>query len=97
MNNSANGTLEIGTDGGTKAIESTPPRGGSIKGARLDTTQQVNRLLKRTINQLVAEEITSEKAKSIGYLTTILLKGLDIEEAKARKKKTDKVFESFGL
>jgi len=97
MNNNLNGTCESGINGVKKAIESKP-RGGSImRGARLDTTQQVNRLLKRTINQLVAGEITSEKAKTIGYLSTILLKGLELEEAKAKVIANEKEWEFLKI
>lgn len=59
---------------------------------RLNDYQGVNRLLARTINGVIQDEITEEKAKVISTLCNTLLKSLDadlekdlkIEEQKAR-------------
>lgn len=51
---------------------------------RLNNVQGVNRLLQRTINSLIRDEITENKARAIGYLSNILLKGLEIGELSER-------------
>ena len=40
---------------------------------RVDSPQAVQRLLGRTINLLLDDQISTEKSKAIGYLSNILL------------------------
>jgi len=47
---------------------------------RLNNPRQVKRLLNRTINQLLNGTIEVEKARCIGYLGSILLKAIEVEE-----------------
>lgn len=50
---------------------------------RLNDIQGVNRLLARVTNALVQDEITEDRARTIGYICNILIKGLekgDIEQ-----------------
>lgn len=51
---------------------------------RLNNVQGVNRLLQRTINSLIKDDITENKARVIGYLANILIKGLEIGELSER-------------
>lgn len=51
---------------------------------RLNNPLQVKRLLNRTINQLLNDEITTDKARTIGYLASVLLKASEVEELDAR-------------
>ena len=46
---------------------------------RINDVRGVNRLLQRTINGLIHDEITENKARTIGYLANIMLKGFEIE------------------
>jgi len=47
---------------------------------RMDNPRAVQRLLNRTINQLLADEIDCEKARVLGYLCSVLLKANEVEE-----------------
>ena len=51
---------------------------------RLSNPNMVRRLLSRTINQLLKGEIQTDKARCIGYLSSVLLKSLEVEELEAR-------------
>lgn len=51
---------------------------------RVNSPQGVNRLLQRVINGLLFDEISESKARSIGYLANIILKGLEIGELEER-------------
>jgi len=51
---------------------------------RLNTPQGVNRLLQRVINGLLNDEIEESKARAIGYLCNITLKGLEVGELEER-------------
>ena len=44
----------------------------------------VRRLLNRTINQLLKGEIETDKARCVGYLSSVLLKSLEVEEIEKR-------------
>lgn len=51
---------------------------------RLNSPSGVNRLLQRVINALLNNEITEEKARTIGYLCNILYKGLEVGDLEER-------------
>lgn len=51
---------------------------------RLNNPQQVKRLLNRTINDLLKNDIDTNKARCIGYLSTVLLKAMETEELEKR-------------
>lgn len=51
---------------------------------RLNSIQGVNRLLQRTINSLIRDEVSENKARVIGYLANILLRGLEIGDLAER-------------
>lgn len=51
---------------------------------RLNDIAGVNRLLGRVANALVQDEITEEKARAIGYIANILLKGLQVGSIEER-------------
>jgi len=51
---------------------------------RVNNPSMVKRLLNRTINQLLKDEITAEKARTIGYLSSIILKALETQELEQR-------------
>ncbi|ABR47180.1 hypothetical protein Amet_0962 [Alkaliphilus metalliredigens QYMF] len=58
---------------------------------RLQNPQQVRRLLNRKINQLLKDEIETGKARCIGYLSSILLKSIEVEELETRILKLEEV------
>lgn len=47
---------------------------------RINDARGVNRLLQRVINALIQDQISESKARTIGYLANITLKGLELEE-----------------
>jgi hypothetical protein len=51
---------------------------------RLNNPQQVKRLLNRAINDLLKDSIDANKARCIGYLSSILLKAIETEELEKR-------------
>ena len=51
---------------------------------RLQNPQQCRRLLNRTINDLLSKDIDTDRARCIGYLTSILLKSIEVEELEGR-------------
>ena len=51
---------------------------------RLSNPQMVRRLLNRTINQLLKDDISTDKARCIGYLSGVLLKSMEVEELDKR-------------
>ena len=55
-----------------------------MQNIRLNNPSQVKRLLNRTINQLLNDEIETDKARCIGYLGSILLKATEVEEMELR-------------
>jgi len=56
------------------------------RSVRLRSTYDVTRLLAKIINQVLRDEITSEKAGKVGYLANILLRGLEQSDLEARLK-----------
>ena len=55
-----------------------------MQNIRLNNPSQVKRLINRTINQLLNNEIETDKARCIGYLGSILLKATEVEEMETR-------------
>ncbi len=51
---------------------------------RINDADGVRRLLQRTINALLDDEITEGKARAIGYLCNITLKSLEVGELDER-------------
>lgn len=51
---------------------------------RLNNPQMVKRLVNRTINQLLNDEIETDKARVVGYLCSILLKANESEGMEVR-------------
>jgi hypothetical protein len=51
---------------------------------RLNNPRAVSRLLNRTINQLMADEISEGKARTLGYLCSVLLKAAEVEDLDQR-------------
>jgi len=51
---------------------------------RVNSARGVNRLLQRVINALIRDEMKQSKAKTIGYLCNIILKGLEIGDLEDR-------------
>ncbi len=47
---------------------------------RVNTPGGVNRLLQRVINALLKGEIKENRARTIGYLCNIILKGIEVNE-----------------
>lgn len=62
----------------------------NMQNIRLNNPSQVKRLINRTINQLLSGEIETDKARCVGYLSTILLKSLEIEELENRLTEIEK-------
>ena len=44
---------------------------------RLDNSRAIQRLLSRTVNMLIADEMAEGKARTIGYLCNIMLNAYD--------------------
>lgn len=57
---------------------------------RLNNPQQVKRLINRTINQLLAGEIATDKARCVGFLASILLKAQEVEDMSDRMTELEK-------
>jgi hypothetical protein len=57
---------------------------------RLNNPQQVKRLLNRTINDLLQDKIGTDKARCLGYLSTVLLKAVEIEDFGKRLEELEK-------
>lgn len=70
---------------GTKPKETTPPR----RSIRLRTVFDLNRLLARTINQVLRDEISEGKAGKIGYLSNVMLKSFEMTELEQRIQKLE--------
>ena len=51
---------------------------------RVNSPDGVNRLLQRVINALLDDEITENKARTIGYLCNIILKAFEVGELEER-------------
>ena len=51
---------------------------------RINDADGVRRLLQRTINALLDDEISESKARAIGYLCNITLKSLEVGELEER-------------
>ncbi|KAB3533848.1 hypothetical protein F8154_10290 [Alkaliphilus pronyensis] len=51
---------------------------------RLNNPRQVTRLLNRAINDLINEDIEIGRAKAIGYLSSIILKAMEVEDLEKR-------------
>lgn len=60
---------------------------------RVNSADGVNRLLQRVINALLNDEITENKARTIGYLCNIILKGLEVGELEERITELEEIFE----
>lgn len=50
----------------------------------MNTAGGVNRLLQRVINALLNDEIKENRARTIGYLCNIILKGIETDELAKR-------------
>lgn len=59
---------------------------------RLNDIKSVNNLLARTINSLIAGNVTEDEARTIGYLANILIKGLEKGDLEARLEELEKRF-----
>ena len=59
------------------------------QGIRLNNPQAVKRLLNRTINGLLADELGTDKSRCIGYLCSILLKAIETEDIAKRLDKLE--------
>lgn len=57
---------------------------------RINSPQGVNRLLQRVVNALLNDEIGEGKARTIGYLCNIVLKGLEVGELEDRLQELEK-------
>ncbi len=65
----------------------------SIGKRKLDAISKVNALLSVTIDSLICNEITDERANTINNLAGNLTKGLEIEELGKRIEKLEKHIE----
>lgn len=64
-----------------------------MQNIRTNNPQQVNRLLNRTINQLLNGEIDENRARCIGYLGSVLLKAQELEDIAVRLEALEKNIE----
>lgn len=63
---------------------------------RLNNADGVRRLLQRLINGLLNDEITEGKARTIGYLSNILLKSLEVGELEERIAELENILKEVG-
>jgi hypothetical protein len=63
---------------------STPPLPRRARSIRLRTAFDVNRLLAKTINGLLRNEIPEAKAGKIGFLCGVMLKAFEVSQIEAR-------------
>ena len=63
----------------TKKRKNTPPTAKKKRGIRLKTPSEVRKLMGRTINQVLAGELQPDIAKTVGYLSQVSLKSMEIE------------------
>ena len=54
------------------------------RAVRLKSTYDVSRLLSKTINQVLRDEMSGEKAGKIGYLANILMRALEQSDLEKR-------------
>ena len=59
---------------------------------RLNDADGVRRLLQRVINALLDDEISENKARTIGYLSNIVLKSLEVGELEERVTELEQIF-----
>ena len=60
--------------------EAEPPTPPARRFVRLKTVHDVNRLLAKTINQLLRDEMTESKASKVGYLCSIMVRAIETTE-----------------
>ena len=71
----------------TNTLENQANEKGSIppkRSVRLKTAFDVNRLLAKTINQLLRNEISESKVGKVGYLCNVMLKAFELTEIEQR-------------
>ncbi len=66
---------------GTENLPGTIP---SKRAIRLKSIFDINRLLARTVNQLIRGQIEETKAGKIGYLCNVMLKSFELTELERR-------------
>ena len=64
---------------------------------RLNDISGVNRLLGRVANALIQDEITEEKARTLGYIANILIKGLEKGDLEIRLEELEKSVDKRGV
>lgn len=64
-----------------------------MNSVRLNSIGGVNRLLGRVANLLIQDEITEDRARAIGYICNILIKGLDKGDIEKRLEDLEKIVE----
>ena len=65
-----------------------------MQAIRLSNPSAVRRLLQRTINQLLNDEIQTDKARTIGYLGSIILKAMEVEDLEVRMTELERQLEA---
>ena len=68
-----------------------------MQNIRLNNPSQVKRLIDKNINQLLNNEIETDKARCIGYLGSILLKATEVEEMELRLVELEKKLLKEGV
>ena len=61
------------------------------QGIKLNNPASCRRLLNRCVNQLLNNEIKTDQARCIGYLTSLILKSIETEELEKRIEDLEKV------
>jgi len=65
-----------------------------MQAVRLTNSSAVRRLLNRSVNLLLNDEIQTDKARTIGYLCSILLKAMEVEDLEARMAELERQLEA---
>ena len=51
---------------------------------RLNSPRAVHRLLARSVNMLIQDQLSEGKARAIGYLASVMMKGLEVLDIEKR-------------
>ena len=67
------------------------------RAVKLKSTFDVSRLLSKTINQVLRDEMSGEKAGKIGYLSNILIRALEQSQLEKRIESLERKISTGGI
>lgn len=86
----------MGTDNCNKFnMNPIPLRGvGCKRSIRLKNASDIMRLMGRTINEVMRGEIETDTARTVGYLSSVMIKALEISDIQKRLDALEKATEN---